>query len=450
MSSLLPFTPPIVKRLLSWKRGNGDEEDKWAEKAVKSLVKKLKKTGGLDELEKAITSQGPTLCVKIPRSLDGRLQVSHRKGLPHVIYCRLWRWPDLQSHHELRALDCCEFAFHLKRDEVCVNPFHYQRIETPVLPPVLVPRPHNLDHFAIKSEFKSPGNNLLENQYSPGSQSDTNNNFSMSVESPPSYLSSPEPHSQPPPTAQPPTADSITSSPQSVIHSPMTPDIRPPTSPAIPHPLTHHNIPAEFQAIQFVEPKFWCDISYYELNNRVGEAFHASESSLWIDGFTDPSNNRRFCLGQLTNINRTSPVEKCRKQIGKGIHLQYVQGEVHAVCLSDSSIFVQSQNCNQRNGWHPNTVCKIPTGCHLNIFNNTEFANLLSQSVGHGFEAVYQLARMCTFRISFVKGWGAEYSRQDVTSTPCWIEVKLNGPLQWLDKVLSQMGAPNLTCGSVS
>jgi hypothetical protein len=67
----------------------------------------------------------------VGRSLDGRLQVSHRKGLPHVIYCRLWRWPELQSHHELRALDNCEFAFNLKRDEVCVNPYHYQRIETP-------------------------------------------------------------------------------------------------------------------------------------------------------------------------------------------------------------------------------------------------------------------------------------------------------------------------------
>lgn len=67
----------------------------------------------------------------ICRSLDGRLQVSHRKGLPHVIYCRLWRWPDLQSHHELRAVELCEYAFHTKKDEVCVNPYHYQRVETP-------------------------------------------------------------------------------------------------------------------------------------------------------------------------------------------------------------------------------------------------------------------------------------------------------------------------------
>ncbi|XP_042216019.1 mothers against decapentaplegic homolog 3-like isoform X1 [Homarus americanus] len=137
--SMLPFTPPVVKRLLSFKKGEG--EDKWSEKAVKSLVKKLKKSGGLEELETAVTTEDAnTRCITIPRSLDGRLQVSHKKGLPHVIYCRLWRWPELQSHHELRALDHCQYAFNLKKEEVCVNPYHYTKIEAPALPAILVPR----------------------------------------------------------------------------------------------------------------------------------------------------------------------------------------------------------------------------------------------------------------------------------------------------------------------
>ena len=113
ISFVFQVSSPHVKKLLSWKQG--DEEEKWAENAVNVLVKKLKKLKkphALDDLEKALSHPGePSNCVTIPRSLDGRLQVSHRKGLPHVMYCRVWRWPDLQSHHELRAQPICQFPF---------------------------------------------------------------------------------------------------------------------------------------------------------------------------------------------------------------------------------------------------------------------------------------------------------------------------------------------------
>lgn len=73
------------------------------------------------------------------------------------------------------------------------------------------------------------------------------------------------------------------------------------------------------QAVAYEEPKHWCSIVYYELNNRVGEAFHASSTSILVDGFTDPSNNKnRFCLGLLSNVNRNSTIENTRRHIGKG------------------------------------------------------------------------------------------------------------------------------------
>ena len=99
LNSLFSFTSPAVKKLLGWKQG--DEEEKWAEKAVDALVKKLKKNkvslaslmslntsitlvsqGALESLEQALSCPGqPSKCVTIPRSLDGRLQVRQ-----HTLY----------------------------------------------------------------------------------------------------------------------------------------------------------------------------------------------------------------------------------------------------------------------------------------------------------------------------------------------------------------------------
>lgn len=202
MASLFSFTSPAVKRLLGWKQG--DEEEKWAEKAVDALVKKLKKKkGAMEELEKALSSPGqPSKCVTIPRSLDGRLQVSHRKGLPHVIYCRVWRWPDLQSHHELKPLDICEFPFGSKQKEVCINPYHYKRVESPVLPPVLVPRHNEFNpQHSLLVQFRNLSHNephMPQNATFPDSFHQPNNTpFPLSPNSPypPSPASSTYPNS---------------------------------------------------------------------------------------------------------------------------------------------------------------------------------------------------------------------------------------------------------------
>ncbi|XP_016145141.1 mothers against decapentaplegic homolog 1-like [Sinocyclocheilus grahami] len=368
MSSLFSFTSPAVKRLLGWKQG--DEEEKWAEKAVDALVKKLKKKkGAMEDLEKALSSPGqPSKCVTIPRSLDGRLQVSHRKGLPHVIYCRVWRWPDLQSHHELKPLEVCEYPFGSKQKEVCINPYHYKRVE-------------------------SPGKSRLM-------CSDT-----------------------PPPAYMPPDEQMGQDGSQSMeTGSSMVPQ-------NMPRGVCGVSLPADTPPPAYMPP-----------DEQMGQD---GSQSMETGSSMVPQNMPRGGKKLLTSYSEVI-------QIGKGVHLYYVGGEVYAECLSDTSIFVQSRNCNYHHGFHPTTVCKIPSGCSLKIFNNQEFAQLLAQSVNHGFEAVYELTKMCTIRMSFVKGWGAEYHRQDVTSTPCWIEVHLHGPLQWLDKVLTQMGSPLNPISSVS
>ena len=244
--------------------------------------------------------------------------MSHRKGLPHVIYCRVWRWPDLQSHHELKPLEVCDYPFTSKQMEVCINPYHYKRVESPVMPPVLVPR---------HSEF-APGHSLLPYQQIPETNMPHNVSFNQNgYPGPhsPHYNPGPggpgSPHSQMSGRVPSPGSSHSSFTPHSPISA---------TSPVPPHPLgpgtpppaysprgdtenrppgisaaldnqqqgmdTENGNSAAAEAVPYNEPAFWASIAYYELNSRVGEIYHANSHSVIIDGFTNPSNknNNRY------------------------------------------------------------------------------------------------------------------------------------------------------------
>lgn len=371
------------------------------------------------------------------------LQVGHRKGLPHVIYCRVWRWPDLQNHHELKPIPTCEFHFDAKLPEICINPTHYVRIESTNLPTILVPRQSEYAPVCIDA-MQQQFNNYATQQNVYCKDTGFNGNFSPNE----SVVSTPMPSPDSGTYSNPNSPASSCNSGGTTAYQNSAMDLGYSGDESA---IAEIPPPVNVTPVTYVESSHWATIAYFELNVRVGETYQCFNYEVTVDGFTNPQNNtNRFCLGQLSNVNRNSTIETTRRHIGRGIQLTYVNGMVYARNFSDSAVFVQSRNLNYERNFHLSTVCKIPPDSSLIIFNNMSFSALLGEAVGHGFEVVYDLTKMCTIRISFVKGWGAEYHRQDVTSTPCWIEVHMNGALKWLDNVLSTMGSPTNAIGSVS
>ncbi|KAH7731343.1 Smad1 [Aphelenchoides avenae] len=448
---------PSVKKLLGWKLG--DEEEKWALKAVESLVKKLRKKkngqGTVDDLEYALAHPGSrSRCVTIPRSLDGRLQVSHRKGLPHVIYCRVWRWPNVQSHHELKPVPECMFPYDNRNEFICINPYHYQRIEPQpstiiMSPPLAAANPMmngstpNGYHRQYVQATTPPGFPLpitppSQGYYDPNTP---NGNVHMG-----STGSSPQPmdlqyHSPYSSASSPSQAASVAS-----------PSLLSDDDDFVAHQQHIMNSMPPPVSRRWDEPEYWCSICYYELNSRVGEPFKISCGEVVVDGYTDPSNQEgRICLGLLSNVNRNVTIENTRRHIGKGVKFACNETSVTVINMSESPVFIQSRNANFKYNLLSTAVCRVPSNSHLVIFDYVLFHRMLEKAKTEGYSHLYELQKMCFIRMSFVKGWGADYHRQDVTSTPCWIEMQLHQPLSWIDAAISPMDPPdNMNVTSVS
>ncbi|GMT05957.1 hypothetical protein PENTCL1PPCAC_28131, partial [Pristionchus entomophagus] len=131
----------IVAYLMTFNIQQREAEAEFASKALESLHKKIKdRPHDMETFIRCVETKGevPGACITVTRTLDGRLQVAGRKGFPHVIYTKIFRFQELHKN-ELKSIPSCLFGFDNKAEneehkpdaQVCVNPYHYERVTAP-------------------------------------------------------------------------------------------------------------------------------------------------------------------------------------------------------------------------------------------------------------------------------------------------------------------------------
>ncbi|XP_027543971.1 mothers against decapentaplegic homolog 6 [Neopelma chrysocephalum] len=169
-----------------------------------------------------------------------------------------------------------------------------------------------------------------------------------------------------------------------------------------------------------VKRSHWCNVAYWEHRTRVGRLYTVYEQSVSI--FYDLPQGNGFCLGQLNLDNRSETVRRTRSKIGYGILLSKEPDGVWAYNRSEHPIFVNSPTLDIPN-CRTLIVRKVMPGYSIKVFDY-EKSCLLQHTADLDYaDGPYDPNSV---RISFAKGWGPCYSRQFITSCPCWLEILLS------------------------
>lgn len=381
-----------VKQQQQQRNSSGGEEDEGAgaaesggvdgELEVKavaySMLKRLKE-GQLELLVQAVESRGgdTSTCVSVPR---GDVRMGRRSVAPHVLCCQLLRWPDLKQPFELKRLASC--CAHDEDDPVytCCNPYHWSRLCKPESPPP----PYSRFAFErLKPEDRAPSEEPVSletggtNQYGSYSSQQTGGNGAFDSSHPPRVR--------------------------------------------------------------------WCNLAYWELRTRVGRLFPVSKPVVHV--FSDLPHGDGLCLGALvasssssssssTTTTSTSSstnhsdavaagtcevVRRTRDKIGFGLTLSHEDDGVWCYNRSEHAIFVNSPTLRAPNS-RTLVVYKVLPGYSIKIYDYDKSRYYQAIQDPEELDGPFDPNSV---RISFAKGWGPKYSRQVITSCPCWLEVLL-------------------------
>lgn len=323
---------------------------------------------GLDEpqlqlLVDAVDGGGkqPSDCVLLPY----RHQASTNSTPAHVLCCQMWRWPDLVRADELKRLPVCGSA----NDPVytCCNPYHWSRLCEPESPP---PPYSRFAMEQLRPEDRAPSEIplLFGDRYS----------------------------------------GSVTTSGEGGGFS---------------------NGSGE-----------WCRLAYWELAQRVGNQFPVRVPSISV--FENEPQGNGLCLATLQNAHLTpsDAVLRTRDKIGHGVILSQESDGVWAYNISSQPIFVNSPTVtadmysNLNNNSSPSyrssaslCVYRVSPGHCLCIHDPFRAEPLWRQQYLLGEQQLPPTGPIDpnSIRISFVKGWGPNYTRSEITTCPCWLEVLL-------------------------
>ena len=91
---------------------------------------------------------------------------------------------------------------------------------------------------------------------------------------------------------------------------------------------------------------------------------------------------------------------------------------------SEIPLFVNSPTLEESNS-RTFSVYKILPGYSMQVFDLTSAQNLETILDPRTRDGPYDPHAV---RLSFGKGWGGKYSRQIITSCPCWVEILLTPP----------------------